>query len=332
MSRDREAVHGEPDQAISATGHHTNVYEPAYSGALSFMRRRYSKDFRDASVDVVVSGIPFDLATSNRPGARFGPRGIREASTQLPWGGLHWPWQFDTFALLNVIDWGDVSFEFGNPQEMLDEVEAHADEILGAGKSLLSLGGDHLVTLPLLRAHARQLGELALIHFDAHTDTEEETGRFDHGSPFKHAVHEGLIDPDRSVQIGIRTEYTRKGHLFTVLDGDWVQNHPLQATLDKIRETVGDRRAYLSFDIDCLDPCYAPGTGTPVCGGLTTHQALQILRGLVDLDLVGMDVVEVAPIYDVGQITSLAGAHIAMEYLCVRAAQKQESQGSASAA
>jgi agmatinase len=212
---------------------------------------------------------------------------------------------------------------------MLDKVEAHADEILRAGKSLLSLGGDHLVALPLLRAHARRLGELALIHFDAHADTEEETGSFDHGSMFKHAAREGLIDPDRSVQIGIRTDYTREGHRFTVLDGDWVQNNPLHATLDAIRETVGDRRAYVSFDIDCLDPCYAPGTGTPVCGGLTTNQALQILRGLIDVDLIGMDLVEVAPIYDVGQITSLAGAHVAMEYLCVRAAQKQKSQGSA---
>ena len=112
------------------------------------------------------------------------PRGLREASAQLAWGGPHWPWRFDVFALLNVIDWGDVSFEYGNPQEMLDAVEAHAGEILGAGKSLLSLGGDHLVTLPLLRAHARHRGKLALIHFDAHTDTYDETGRFDHGSMF----------------------------------------------------------------------------------------------------------------------------------------------------
>ena len=329
MSEDHAAVGGECDQAVTATGHHVNVYEPVYSGALSFMRRRYSKDYRDASVDVVVSGIPFDLGTSNRPGTRFGPRGIREASAQLAWGGPHWPWQFDTFALLNVIDWGDVSFEYGNPQEMLDKVEAHAGDILGAGKSLLSLGGDHLVTLPLLRAHARHRGELALIHFDAHTDTYQDTGRFDHGSMFRHAVQEGLIDPDRSVQIGIRTDYTRKDHPFKVLDGDWVQNHPPQAAVDEIRETVGDRRAYLSFDIDCLDPSCAPGTGTPVCGGLTTNQALQILRGLIDVDLVGMDLVEVAPIYDVGQITSLAGAHVAMEYLCVRAAQRQRSQGGA---
>lgn len=327
MPEERKANHGQCDQAITAKGHHPNLYEPVYSGALSFMRRRYSKDYREESVDIVVSGIPFDLATSNRPGARFGPRGIREASTQLAWGGPHWPWQFDTFELLNVIDWGDVSFEYGNSQEMLEKVEAHAEEILRAGKSMLSLGGDHLIALPLLRAHARHLGELALIHFDAHTDTYEETGAYDHGSMFKHAVREGLIDPDHSVQIGIRTDYTRQGHRFTVLDGDLVQNQSLHATVDAIRETVGDRRAYVSFDIDCLDPCYAPGTGTPVCGGLTTNQALQILRNLVEVDLVGMDLVEVAPIYDIGQVTSLAGAHLAMEYLCVRAEQKRKSQG-----
>jgi agmatinase len=140
---------------------------------------------------------------------------------------------------------------------------------------------------------------------------------------FRYAVEERLIDPDRSVQVGIRTYYDRSGHRFRVLDGDWIQNHSLPAAIDAISQTVGDHRAYLTFDIDCLDPSCAPGTGTPVCGGLTTNQALQILRGLVDVDLIGMDLVEVAPHYDVAEITSLAAAHIAVEYLCVRAARKR---------
>jgi len=310
------------DQAFAPSGGKTNVWEPTYSGALSFMRRRYTKDFLDDAVDIVVSGVPFDLGTSNRPGSRFGPRGIREASAQLAWGTPHWPWDFDPFAILEVIDWGDVLCLPGRPEEMLTAVEAHAAKVLEAGKSLLTFGGDHAVALPMLRAHARHFGPISLIHFDAHTDTEDDAGMFDHGGMFHHAVEEGLIDPDRSIQVGIRTYYDSEGHSFRVLDGDWVQNHPVRATIDAISETIGDHHAYLTFDIDCLDPSCAPGTGTPVCGGLTTNQALQILRGLVDIDLIGMDLVEVAPHYDVAEITSLAAAHIAMEYLCVRAARK----------
>ncbi|MDH3521497.1 MAG: agmatinase [Myxococcales bacterium] len=330
MAGDRESVEEQCDRAFSHADNRAVGMEPTYSGALSFMRRRYSKDFRAADVDVVVSGVPFDLGTTNRPGARFGPRGVREASAQLAWG-RHWPWPFDAFEHVGVIDWGDVFFESGNPQEMLGKVEAHAEAILAAGKSLLTLGGDHFVTLPLLRAHARHHGRLSLIHFDAHTDTYEESGRYDHGNMFRHAASEGLIDPERSVQIGIRTDYARENHGFTVLDADWVQNHPLQASIDTIHEKVGDNRAYLSFDIDCLDPSCAPGTGTPVVGGLTTNQALQILRSFVDVRLVGMDLVEVAPVYDVGAITALAGAHLAMDYLCVRAAQKLAGSGVAPA-
>lgn len=322
MSDERDRLEGKCDQAIQAQGYHHSVFEPAYSGVASFMRRRYCKDFDDSSVEIVVTGVPFDLATSNRPGTRFGPRSIREASAHLVWGSPHWPWEFDPFQHLGVVDWGDIGFEYGSPQEMLDAVRAHAAKILTAGKSLLSLGGDHLITLPLLRAHAERFGPVSLIHFDAHADCDEEGGPYDHGRTFFHAVQEGLVDPDRSVQVGIRTHYRHENHRFTVLSGDWIQNHPRSATLDVIRRTVGDHHAYLSFDIDCLDPSHAPGTGTPVCGGLTTNQALQLLRGLVDVNLVGMDLVEVAPIYDVAEITSLAAAHLALEYLCVRVARK----------
>jgi agmatinase len=312
----------EIDQAFTATDR-VDVWEPAFSGALSFMRRRYTKNYLDDAVDVVVSGVPFDLGTTNRPGSRFGPRGIREASAQLAWGTPYWPWNFDPFSVLGVIDWGDVPCMPSEPEEMVDAVEAHATAVLQAGKSLLTFGGDHLIALPVLRAHAKHFGPISLIDFDAHTDTETDCGTYDHSAMFHHAVEEGLIDPDRSVQVGIRTHYDPDGHRFRVLDGDWVQNHSPKDTIDAISRTAGDHRAYLTFDIDCLDPSCAPGTGTPVCGGLTTNQAQQILRGLVDIDLVGMDVVEVAPHYDVSEITSLAAAHLAMEYLCVRAARKQ---------
>lgn len=326
MSGDAEDV--EIDRAFVSKKGAPNVFEPVYSGALSYLRRRYTKDFRDDSVDVVVSGVPFDLGTTNRPGARFGPRSIREASAQLYWAGTHWPWDFDPCSVLDVIDWGDVVCLPSMAQEMLDTVEAHATAILQAGKSMLTFGGDHLIALPLVRAHAKHFGPISLIHFDAHTDTEDGVGMLNHGSMFHHAVEERMIDPERSIQIGIRTDYPKQEYRFRVLDADWVQNHPLQATIDAILETVGDHQAYLTFDIDCLDPSYAPGTGTPVCGGLTTNQALQIIRGLVDVELIGMDLVEVAPDYDVSQITSLAGAHLAYDYLGVRAAQKLKGRSS----
>ena len=188
-------------------------------------------------------------------------------------------------------------------------------ELLRSGKTLLSFGGDHFVTLPLLRAHHAVHGELALIHFDAHTDTYEQGGEFDHGTMFYRAPREGLIDPACSVQVGIRTEYEPLTHGFAVLDADWVNNQGWVSAVEAIRERVGSRKAYLTFDIDCLDPAFAPGTGTPVAGGLASNTALQILRGLKGLDIVGMDVVEVAPAYDHAEITALAAATLSLELL-----------------
>ncbi|MDJ0813953.1 MAG: agmatinase [Woeseiaceae bacterium] len=287
--------------------------EPTYAGALSFMRRKYTRDLD--GVDVVVTGVPLDTATTNRPGARLGPRAIRAASSIMAWERPY-GMEFDPFDKLAVVDYGDCFFDFGRPQQVPDEIEKHAYEIISQGPGLLSLGGDHFVAWPLLKAHARKFGApLSLVHFDAHSDTwADEDGRIDHGTMFFHAAKEGLIDPASSVQIGLRT--TNHDTLgFNVLDAPWVHENGIQAVIDKVRAVVGERPAYLTFDIDCLDPSYAPGTGTPVCGGLTTHQALSILRGLAGLNVIGMDVVEVAPAYDVGEITALAAASLCMEML-----------------
>ena len=293
--------------------------EATYAGARSFMRRRYSRNLD--GIDVAVTGIPFDLATTNRPGARFGPEGVRRASAQLAWGPL-WPWGFDPFDVLAVVDYGDCQFDFGRPQNVPDEIEAHAKTVIDTGTSLLSLGGDHFVTYPLLRAHAETYGPLALVHFDAHSDTwRDEDGRVDHGTMFFHAAQQGIVDPAKSVQTGIRT-HNDETHGFTVLDAGFVHRNGTDAVIAEIRRVVGDGPAYLTFDIDCLDPSCAPGTGTPVVGGLSTLQAQEILRGLGDIDFVAMDLVEVAPIYDIGEITALAGATLALEYLCLRAARK----------
>ena len=307
------------DQAIPRASLYGTAAEPTYAGITSFMRRRYTRDL--TGVDLAISGVPFDTSTTNRPGSRFGPRAIRAASIQSAWA-RHFPWEFDPFDLLACVDYGDCYFDHGTPQDTPALIEAHATRILEAGSALLTLGGDHFISYPLLKAHARKHGTLALIHFDAHSDTwpDEEGKRIDHGTMFYHAAREGLVDPARSVQVGLRT--TNDDVMgFQVLDAREVHRSTPEQIAERIRARVGEHPVYLTFDIDCLDPAFAPGTGTPVCGGLSSHQALEILRGLRGINLVGMDVVEVAPPYDNADVTALAGATLAMEMICLYAAR-----------
>jgi len=301
------------DHAIVRKDLYGTTPEPTYGGVLSFMRRKYTRDMN--GVDVAVMGVPLDTATTNRPGARFGPRAIRAASSIMAWERPY-GMAFDPFDRLAVVDAGDCPFDHGRPDETPAKIEEYAFSIIEQGPALLSLGGDHFVSYPLLRAHQRKHGgPLSLLHFDAHSDTwADENDRIDHGTMFWWAVRQGLVDPARSVQVGIRTSNPDTLG-FNVIDGPEVHAAGIAAVIGRIREILGDRPVYLTFDIDCLDPSYAPGTGTPVCGGLTTHQAMSILRGLAGINIVGMDVVEVAPAYDVGEITALAGAHLAMEML-----------------
>ncbi|MGF1639366.1 MAG: agmatinase [Rhodospirillales bacterium] len=283
-----------------------------FAGAFSFMRRPCGRDL--AGVDIAVLGVPYDLGTTNRPGARLGPRAIREQSllVDYPWGV--WPWDFNPFDRHAVLDCGDVAFEVGDVGRMVAAVEEEAGRIVAAGVALLALGGDHFVSLPLLRAHARHHGPLSLVHFDAHSDTWVDDG-FNHGSMFYHAVREGLVDPARSVQVGIRTPNPHT-HGFAILHADRVVRDGPDRTAAEIRRRVGDHAVYLTFDIDFLDPAYAPGTGTPVVGGPTTAEARAILAGLAGTRVVGGDQVEVSPPYDPsGQITALAGATLAADIL-----------------
>lgn len=305
----------EIDHAFARTSLYGTRHEPTYSGALSFMRRKYTKDL--TGVDVAVMGVPLDIATTNRPGTRFGPAGIRAASAHLSWGAP-WPWGFDPFDRLAVVDYGDCFWDHGAPETIPGAIQSQAQVVVDAETSLICLGGDHFISLPLLRAHASKYGTLSLVHFDAHSDTwEDEEGRIDHGTMFRHAVNEGIVDPSRSVQVGIRTHNSNKMG-FTWLDAEWVHGNGAQATATEVTRIVGRHKAYLTFDIDCLDPCFAPGTGTPVSGGLSTAQAQSIVRDLGDIDFVGMDIVEVAPAYDSAEITSLAAASIVLDYLCMR--------------
>ncbi len=293
-----------------------------YSNANTFLRQALNHQPESSDADVVITGLPFDLATTGRPGARLGPDAVRRASVNLAWEEQRWPWDFKLLERLKLVDAGDLVFDCGEQQQFTERLEAYADSLLTAGKTMLSLGGDHFVTLPLLRAHAKHHGKLALLHFDAHTDTYSEGSRYDHGTMFYHAPKEGLIDPAHSVQVGIRTDYTRQGHPFTVIDADQANNLSIEQVINQIRQQLVDLPVYLSFDIDCLDPAYAPGTGTPVMGGLSSNRVLQILRGLAGLNIVGMDVVEVSPSYDQADITALAAATIALETLHLLAVNK----------
>ena len=306
------------DNAFTAKSPYGTVKgSPSYAGALSFMRRKFSKDLD--GVDVAVAGIPMDTATTNRPGARFGPRAIRSASPGISWE-RPWPWDFDPLERLAVVDYGDCEFDFGRPETVVPFIEQFIGGILAGGAASLVMGGDHFVTYPVLKAYAKVHGPLSLVHFDAHSDTwGEEQQRIDHGTMFYHAVREGLVDDSRSVQIGLRTTNDEPMN-FNILDARWVHRNGPDAVAAEVKRIVGDNKVYLTFDIDCLDPSFAPGTGTPVCGGLSTHQALEIVRGIAGINLVGMDVVEVAPAYDVGEITALAGASLAAEFLCLYAA------------
>jgi agmatinase len=274
---------------------------------------------RDRAAPICVAGIPLDLGTTNRSGARFGPAAIRQASRMLT-DGAH-PQHWVDPAALPLADIGDFTIALGDLLGSLALIEEQARPIA----HLVALGGDHGITLPLLRALAKRQGPPALIHFDAHVDTwPDNFGQaYAHGCVFHHAITEGLIEPRRMIQIGIRSPVSREVHDWTLAQGVTIVTAQetyeagAAAVAARIRAVVGEAPVYLSFDVDVLDPAFAPGTGTPEIGGLASWQAQAILRRLGGLRFIGMDVVEVAPAYDIAEITALAGATMAWEYLCL---------------
>jgi agmatinase len=313
MSSSDKAAPPPIDQAFTRESPYGTRSEPTYSGALSFLRRRYTKELD--GVDVAVVGVPYDLATTNRPGTRLGPRAIRAASASLAWCRPY-AWDFDPCERANVIDWGDVWFDPGRPQEAPAAIRAAFAAFAARDVGVLAVGGDHFISYPILQALHAKHGTLALIHFDAHSDTwADADGRIDHGTMFFHAARQGLVDPAHSIQVGMRT-FNAESHGFHVLDARWLHAHGVEACIEEIRERVGAAKCYVSFDVDFLDPAFAPGTGTPVVGGFDTHTALRLVRGLAGLDIVGMDVVEVSPPFDHAEITSFAAASIAQELIC----------------
>lgn len=310
-----EDAKSQVDVAFTRDDRRGLAFENAFGGATSFLRRRYSKDLR--GVDLAITGVPFDQAVTHRPGTRFGPRAIREASTlqafDPPYG-----WGFDPLSDFAIVDYGDLAFDYAKIADFPAALRDHVAGILGAGAGAITLGGDHYITLPILQAHAAKFGPLGVIQFDAHSDLwpDDDMARIDHGTMMYKAVRQGIVDPARSVQIGIRTQCDDYLGI-EFIDARAVHEKGAPWVAARAKEIVGAAPAYVTFDIDALDPAFAPGTGTPVWGGLASWQAAAILRDLAGIDMVGGDVVEVSPPYDTTGATAIAGAHVATELVAL---------------
>ncbi|MEM7195471.1 MAG: agmatinase [Pseudomonadota bacterium] len=293
---------------------------PRFAGPSTFCRL---PELRDVPYcDVAILGIPFDSGTSYRPGARFGPQGIRQASRHLR-TNFHPAYDTEPFRQLQVADAGDVSCNPYNIEEAITSIEEAAIELFKAAPSIVSLGGDHTIAVPLLRAVNHHTGgPVALVHFDAHLDTWDTYfgAPFTHGTPFRRAAEEGLFLDSASMHVGIRGPLYSRDDLsndeelgFKVVHCDELQTHGVDHVVRRIKDRVGDHPLYLSIDIDVLDPAHAPGTGTPEIAGISSREMVNIIRGLQGMNLVAADIVEVAPAYDHAEITSLAAATIAFE-------------------
>ena len=303
------------DTAFTRKGLRGLAFENAFAGATSFLRRSYTKDL--TGVDLAITGVPFDQAVTHRTGTRFGPRAIREASSLQPFDPPY-GWPTNPLEAMNIIDYGDLAFDYAHTPSFPGLLTQHIRTILAAGAGTVTLGGDHFITLPILRAYAEKYGPLSVIHFDAHSDLwqDDDMDRIDHGTFFYKAVKTGVIDPKTSVQIGIRThcdDYL--GVEF--IDARAVHEKGVAHAVARAKEIVGQNPTYVTFDIDCLDPSAAPGTGTPVWGGLHSWQAAAALRDLAGINMVGGDVVEVSPPFDTTGVTAIAGAHVAYELICL---------------
>lgn len=303
----------EIDHAFTREDLKGHSFENVFGGAASFLRRRYTKDLSLA--DIAVTGVPFDQAVTNRPGTRFGPRAIREASLLQPCDPPY-GWPFDVLSEFAIIDYGDLAFDYGDVAAFPATLKAHMALFVTAGVPTVVLGGDHYVTYPILQAYADEHGPISLLQFDAHSDSwpDDDVDRIDHGTFVYKAIKSGIVDAATSVQVGIRTTNPDPLGVMTI-DARQVHERGAADVVGQIREVLGERPVYLTFDIDALDPAYAPGTGTPVWGGVTSAQAAMMLRDLAGINILGGDVVEVSPPYDTTGATAIAGAHVASELL-----------------
>ncbi len=293
-----------------------------FSGITSFMRQKATRDL--SGVDIAIVGVPFDSGTSYRSGARFGPRKLREASLML-WG---YNPVLGTAPLdqLSLVDYGDVEVIPVDIRATYDRISAEVEAVISAGVKVITLGGDHSISYPLLKAHAHHFGPMAVVHFDSHPDTwDNEFGKdfpYSHGTPYRRALEDGLIDRSAYIQVGIRgpvsgpEDYADARSLGAeIITIGEAQSLGIENVIERVRSKLGDKAVYVSLDIDSIDPAFAPGTGTPEVGGFTSFEMLQLVRGLKGLNLVGFDLVEVNPSFDHGDITAVLGANLVFEFL-----------------
>ncbi|MEU6414400.1 agmatinase [Microbispora sp. NPDC046933] len=302
---------------------------PRFAGPATFARLPRLDEVGHA--DVVVVGVPFDSGVSYRPGARFGPSAVREASRLLR--PYHPGLDVSPFAAIQVADAGDIACNPFDIREAVETVEEAASGLMEGGTRLVTIGGDHTIALPLLRAAARRHGPVALLHFDAHLDTWDTYfgAEYTHGTPFRRAVEEGILDTEAVCHVGTRGPLYGKKDLdddrrlgFGIVTSADVMRRGVDEVADALRQRIGGRPLYVSVDIDVLDPAHAPGTGTPEAGGLTSRELLEILRGLAGAGLVGADVVEVSPAYDHAEITSVAASHVAYDLISLLALKEEQ--------
>ncbi|MEY9852010.1 agmatinase [Leifsonia sp. EB41] len=302
---------------------------PRYAGRDGFARLPRLEQVGRA--DIVVAGVPFDTGVSYRPGARFGPNHIREASRLLrPYNPAL---DVSPFELTQVADAGDIAVNPFDIAEAIETIQSAAYDLTADGTRLVTLGGDHTISLPLLRAAAERHGPVALLHFDAHLDTWDTYfgAEFTHGTPFRRAVEEGILDTEALSHVGTRGPLYGKKDLdddhrfgFGIVTSADVYRQGVDEVVAKLRDRIGDRPLYLSIDIDVLDPAHAPGTGTPEAGGVTSRELLEIIRGFVGLNLIGADVVEVAPAYDHAELTGVAASHLAYDLVSLLALRHRD--------
>ncbi|ASJ74725.1 agmatinase [Granulosicoccus antarcticus] len=307
---------------------------PRYAGLSTFMRLPHLPPNEAMNVDIGLIGVPWDGGTTNRPGARHGPRQVRELSSLMR--NYHPALKLSPYKLANCLDLGDTPVNPLSIEETLHLIETFYHDVVGRRIAPLSVGGDHLISLPILRALAHRHGSLGMVQFDAHTDTWDTyfgDYKYSHGTPFRRAIEEGVLDPKRTVQIGIR------GGVYDEHDGDWGLEQGIRvitieeyndlgpdAVAAEARRIVGHQPTYVTFDVDALDPVYTPGTGTPEIGGLNTFDCQKMLRALRGLNLIGGDVVEVSPPFDPSGNTALVGATMMFEILCILAEALSQNQ------
>ncbi len=268
--------------------------------------------------DIIIIGIPCEICSTGKPGSKLGPNSIRKESINLCWEKIKWPWNIELKKYIKVIDGGDLIYKQGNIKNLNKKINQIVTNLLKIKKNIIFIGGDHYITLPILRTYKKFYKKISLIHFDAHTDTYYENNMYDHGSIIYQIIKEKIVSKKNIIQIGIRT-YIEKNNNIKIINAEKTNKISTEKIINKIINITNNLPTYITFDIDCIDPSFAPGTGTPVIGGITIYKILKIIRNLTKINIIGFDIVEISPIYDKSDITSLTASNIILDFIYLQA-------------